>query len=372
MFQQVVAVAVCVALAGCGLPRSAGFQSEVLAASRANTAEKGQPPQYDFAVYAVTGDTLPMLRAWPSRNVPVQQWLTATQQPASLAIAPGDILQLMIWDAEENSLLAGPGQRVTPLQMVEVSAGGRIFVPYIGELDVAGLSPDAARTRIEQELVPTIPSAQVQLTVEAGRGNSANLTGGVAAVGVYPIPDRSFRILDLLSTAGGAVPTLINPQVRLIRGGRTYAVPLDRLLEDPRLDIAVRGGDRVQVVTDDRSFLALGATGTQQILEFPAAEISALEAMALIGGVSAASANPKGVLILREYDLAEVRDGFSGPPQERIVFSIDLTTADGLFSAGKFLIQDGDLVYGTESPLGVALTAVRLATSLQSIGDLAN
>lgn len=372
MFQQVVAIVACVVLAGCGLPRSAGFQSEVLAAARANTAETGQPPQFDFAVYQVTGETLPTLRNWPSRNLPAERWLTATEQPASLAIAPGDILQLTIWDAEENSLLAGPGQRVTPLEMVEVGAGGRIFVPYIGELDVVGLSPEAARARIEQELVPTIPSAQVQLTVEAGRSNSANLTGGVGAVGVYPIPDRNFRMLDLLSTAGGARPDLVNPQVRLIRGGQSYAVPLDRLLADPRLDIAVRGGDRVQVVTDDRSFLALGATGSQRVLEFPGSELSALEAMALIGGVSSASANPKGVLILREYDPAEVRDGISGPPQERIVFTIDLTTADGLFSAGKFLVQDGDLVYGTESPLGVALTAVRLATTLQSVGNLVN
>lgn len=367
MFQRVMALTACFALVGCGLPRGAGFQSEVLAAANANTAAPGETPQYDFAVYQVTRDTLPMLRNWPSRNLPVRHWLTASEQPASLAIAPGDKLQVTIWDAEENSLLASPGQRAIPLQQVQVSESGRIFVPYIGELRVAGLSPDAARARIEEQLVPTIPSAQVQLTVEAGRSNSANLTGGVAGVGIYQIPDRNFRVLDLLSLGGGADPTLVNPQVRLIRGGQVYAVPLRQLQEDPRLDIAVRGGDRLQVVADDRSFLALGATGTQSVVDFPDSELTALEAMALIGGVSAASANPKGVLILREYDLLEVRDGISGPPQERIVFTIDLTTADGLFSAGKFLIQDGDLVYGTESPLGVALTAVRVATSLQSV-----
>ena len=50
--------------------------------------------------------------------------------------------------------------------------------------------------------------------------------------------------------------------------------------------------------------------------------------------------------------------GAGGPPQDRVVFTIDLTKADGLFSAGKFQIQSGDLVYVTESPLGTATTLV--------------
>lgn len=367
MIHKMVAIVACIAVAGCSLPRGAGFQSEVLGRSGENTAAEGETPTADFIVFAVTRDTLPALRTWPDRNRAAMAWLPASQQPASLQIAAGDVVQLTIWDAEENSLLANTGQRATALQEVEVSANGRIFVPYIGELDVAGMSPDVARTRIEQELVPTIPSAQVQLVVKPGRLNSANITGGVGAVGLYELPDRNFRILDLLSRAGGANPDFVNPQVRLTRGGQVYGVPLSRILEEPQLDIPVRGGDRVLVVNDNRSFFALGATGSQSVFDFPDAELSALEAMAVIGGVAAASANPKGVLILREYDPAEVRDGISGPPQERVVFTMDLTTADGLFSAGKFLVQDGDLVYGTESPLGVALTAFRVAATLGSL-----
>ena len=369
MVNKIVALVACLALAGCGLPRGAGFQSEVLAAANANTAAEGETPVYDFAVYPVTRSTLPMLRSWPNRNVQQFAWFNAVAQPASLLIAPGDTVQLTIWDAEENSLLAGTGQRATPLQQTSVGSDGRIFVPYIGEMRIAGMSPESARARIEEELVRTIPSAQVQLVVEAGRSNSATITDGVGGVGVYQLPDRNFRVLDLLSLAGGANPTFVNPQVRLTRSGQVYGVSLTRLLEQPQLDVAVQGGDRLRVVSDDRKFLALGATGSQSQFDFPSGDLTALEAMAQIGGVSAASANPKGVLILREYDFAEVRDGVSGPPQERIVFTIDLTTADGLFSAGKFLIQDGDLVYGTESPLGVALTAVRVATTLQSIAN---
>jgi polysaccharide export outer membrane protein len=54
---------------------------------------------------------------------------------------------------------------------------------------------------------------------------------------------------------------------------------------------------------------------------------------------------------------------------QRVVFTVDLTSADGLFSAGKFEIMPNDLVYATESPIGAALTVfgvLRAALSLSN------
>lgn len=353
-------------IAGCSLPRGAGFQSEVLAASNAGTRADGEALVYDFAVFDVTRETLPTLNSWPENGAKSYPWISRQEQPASLMIAPGDNVQLTIWDAEENSLLAGTGQRATPLQNAQVSTNGRIFVPYIGELRISGMSPDTARARIEEELVRTIPSAQVQLVVEPGRQNTANLVTGVAVPGLYQLPDRNFKILDLLSLGGGASPRLVNPQVRLMRGGTMYGVSLERLLANPNLDASMRGGDRVILLQDARQFVSLGATGLEALHDFPSEQLTALEAMAIVGGVSDARANPQGILIMREYDAGVVRDDLSGPPQERVVFTIDLTSADGLFSAGNFLMEDNDLIYGTESALGTALTAVNLVNTLSS------
>ncbi|WP_108814453.1 polysaccharide biosynthesis/export family protein [Loktanella sp. Alg231-35] len=362
-----VAVIACCALAGCGLPRGAGFQSEVLAASNAGTAAEGEELVYDFAVYEVTRDTLPVIGAWPVTGSRSLSWPAARDQPASLMIAAGDTVQLTIWDAEENSLLAGAGQRVTALQPAQVSANGRIFVPYIGELRISGMAPSTARARIEEELVRTIPSAQVQLVVEPGRSNTANLSSGVGLPGLYPLPDRNFKILDLFSQAGGPGADIRSPQVRLVRNGRTFGVPFERLLREPGLNIAVQGGDRIYVEDDDRKFITLGATGSQSLFDFPETDLSALEAIALIGGVNAGSANPEGLLILREYATSAVKDGVAGPPKERVVFTIDLTSADGLFSAGRFMLEGDDLIYGTESVLGPALTLVGLSNTLTSL-----
>lgn len=369
IFYRFTVIGLCLALTGCGLPRGAGFQSEVLAASNARTAQDGEAPVYDFAVFEVGRDVLPTIRQWPSNKTPVFPWLDRRKQPASMIIAPGDLVQITIWDAEENSVFSNAAQSATPLQETEVGSDGRIFVPYIGELTISGMSPTTARSRIEEEMTRTIPSAQVQLVVTPGRANTANLVAGVGAPGVYPLPDRNYRLLDLLSQGGGANPGLINPQVRLIRNDTTYGVSLRRLLAEPKLDTTLRGGDRVIVQQDERYFLSLGATGTESLHVFQKDEISALDAISIIGGLSDSRANPQGILILREYAPDQVRSDGAGPPKERVVFVLDLTTADGLFSAGTFNIQPNDLVYATESALGSAMTVFNVASSISSLSN---
>lgn len=363
-------VFLCLLVTACEkIPRGAGFQSEVLAASNADNLD-GQDPVYDFAVFEVRRDVLPTLAHWPRNGGRNYRWINRQVQPASSIIAAGDVLDVAIWDAEDNSLLTSAGQRVVRLQEMKVSADGRIFIPFIGEMKISGMSPQTARAKIEEQLIATIPSAQVQISVVMGRANTANLVGGVGAPGVYPLPDRDYTLLSLLSQGGGVRPNIENPQVRLMRGSNIYGISLDRLYDDPKLDTTLVGGDRVIVENDDRYFLSLGATGSEALHKFTKSDVTALDALAIVGGVSDTRADPEGILILREYPTSAVRrDVSSGPPQNRVVFAIDLTTADGLFSAAKFYIQPGDLVYGTESPVNAARTVLSIFGSILGLAN---
>lgn len=342
-------------LAACSTPRGAGFQSEVLAARGVQTEHDGGPV-YDFSVFSVARDTLPIITKWPDSGARRYNWITGTSQPASMIISPGDTLQVTIWDAEENSLLTSPGQRVAQLQSMQVASDGRIFIPFVGEMRVSGMSPQTARARIEERLLDTVPSAQVQLQLTPGRGNTASLVSGVNAPGAYPLADRDVSVLALIAEGGGVKSGMVNPQVRLFRGNDLYGTSVVQLFENPSLDTRLQGGDRVIVEEEERFFLSLGAANRQSRHLFPKDHVTALDALAEIGGVAEDRANPQGILILRQYPVGALRADGSGPPQERMVFTIDLTRADGLFSAGKFEIQSGDLVYVTESTLGAAKT----------------
>jgi polysaccharide export outer membrane protein len=340
------------ALAGCALPRGAAMQGEILAGAESETR--------DFQVVPVSRDTTGMLAHWPAppaaRTMPGDWPANGLRSPDSAAIASGDVLTVTIFDNEENSLLTTPTQKSTELAKVVVAGDGSVFLPYVGKVGVRGLSPDQARETLQTALATTLPSAQVIVAVEAGRQNTVDLVGGVARAGSYPIPDRSFSVLSLISQGGGVAAGLNNPIVKLVRGGRAYGISVERLFAQPARDVSLRGGDKVIVESDPRAFLALGAAGKQTTIPFPQDQLSALDAVSLIGGINPGRANPKGVLVLREYAPKQVRSDGRGPDRARVVFSIDLTSADGLFSARKFRIHDGDLVLATESPINNART----------------
>ncbi|MEI6099137.1 MAG: polysaccharide export protein, partial [Alphaproteobacteria bacterium] len=174
---------------------------------------------------------------------------------------------------------------------------------------------------------------------------------------------------SVLAQGGGIPASMNNPQVNLSRGGKLYRISSERLLADPELDTTMRGGDKVFLEADKRYFLSLGASGTQAQVSFPRDRVTALEAMSLIGGLKASTADPKGILILRDYPDSAVRSDARGPSRDRMIFALDLTSADGLFSAGEFDIQNRDLVLVTQSPLVNTSTIISLTGSAFRLGS---
>lgn len=365
-FRGFATLSLCAVLAACNAPRGAGFQSEVLAASEGATGQT--EAQYDFAVEPVTRDRLAVLQDWPRVGPTRHGWLNASASTGAPVIAAGDSLSITIWDAAENSLLVGAGQRVTQLDDLEVAPNGEIFLPFVGNVSVTGLTAATARSRIEASLLNTSPSAQVQLSITPGQGKTVNLVSGVQSPGRYPLPDRSYGVLSLLSEGGGVDSDLVNPQIKLFRGERIYSTSVDRLFANPALDTTLQGRDRVIVEEEDRMFLSLGATGTQAQHLFPDDQVSALDALAVIGGLAEDRANAQGILILRTYPNRAV--GRNGPSKSWVVFTVDLTTADGLFSAKSFEVMPGDLIYGTESPVTSAGTVLSLLGSALGVASV--
>lgn len=331
------------------LPGGAPSSRQMLAQS--------QEAEADFAVYQVNRAFLPTVAHWPATGTQERlSWIGASQGARNQIIQPGDKLYIRVWDSSDNSLLTSTDQKEIELQNVVVAANGSIFMPYVGNVSVVGLTPDLAREELQSSLEAIVPSVQVQLNMLEGRNNSVDLVSGVLNPGTYPMPDRNYTVMGLISAGGGISDRLNNPQIRLMRGGGIYGTSVDTLLNNPRNDTLLRGGDRVFVEEDGRRFLSFGATGTEAAHIFTRDRMSAMDAIAVMGGVNDNKADPKGLLILREYDAGAVRPGSRGPRMTRVVFTIDLTSPDGLFSARNFQINPDDLVMATESPINDVLT----------------
>lgn len=289
-------------------------------------------------------------------------------------IQPGDVLGLTIWENVDDGLLAGEAQNATVLETVQVDGDGFIFVPYAGRLKAAGNTPEALRRIVTERLDEQTPDPQVEVRREAGNGSTVSLIGSVGGQGVYPIERPTRTLATMLARAGGVTIQPEIAQITVIRGGFRGKVWFQDLYNHPQLDISLRGGDRILVEEDTRSFTALGATGAQARVPFFTQNLSALEAIAQVGGLVSTTSDPTGVFVFRN-ESASISNAVLGrndlTGHQRVVYLLDLTEPNGMFEARDFIIRDGDTIYVTEAPIAAWNKTVS-AVFGSLIGPLAN
>ncbi|MFV0292587.1 MAG: polysaccharide biosynthesis/export family protein [Paracoccus sp. (in: a-proteobacteria)] len=356
------------ALAACALPRSGPNKNEILSGAVENGGDA-----HIIYVNNHVNRTANFTPAYGFSN----SFLSAGSVGAD-EIRPGDVLGLMIWENVDDGLLAGLGQSSTELQQLQVDSNGYIFVPYAGRIMAAGKSPDRLRQDITTRLESQTPDPQVTVTRVAGDGATVSVMGKVFGQGVYPIERPTRTLSAMLAKAGGVN---VEPEVAVItvkRGRETGKVWLTDLYFNPSYDVALRPGDVILVEEDQRSFTALGSLGGQTKVPLGNEQISAIEAVAMVGGLATLTADPTGVFVLRD-EPSQVASAVLGQPisgTQRMAYVLDLTRPNGLFLARDFLIRDGDTLYVTEAPYvqwAKLLSAITgNANSLASIGNIGN
>ncbi|QDL92209.1 polysaccharide export protein [Paroceanicella profunda] len=293
-------------------------------------------------------------------------FLSALGQNVDL-FGPGDSLSITVWENVDNGLLVGMGQKQTSLQETQIDQSGYIFVPYAGRIRAAGRSPEELRRIITQGLQSQTPDPQVEVRRVRSDSATVKILGSVNAPGVYPIDASTQELVGMLSKAGGIS---LDPEVAIVklrRGSQSGQIWLQDLYDNPAFDVPLQADDSLIIERDRRTFTALGAFGTQQRVQFPARNISALEALGLVGGLNSQLANPQGVFVFRTElpDIAnKVMPGKSFSEPVNTAYVIDLTKPGGMFTAGSFGIRSGDVLYVTEAPL------VRVIKTLSSLSPL--
>ncbi|NKX43424.1 polysaccharide export protein [Roseibacterium sp. KMU-115] len=337
--------AVVTAVTACGLlPRSGPTRNELFAGS---VQREG-----DAFVVEVNQRVTAATAVVPALGFPPE--LTGAGLSDTDVIRPGDTVSLTIYENVTDGLLAGEGAAAALIEEVEVDGAGFIFIPYAGRIRAAGNTPEALRGVITRSLDEQTPDPQVIVRRTAGDGSTVTVTGAVGGQGVYPIQRPTRTLSAMLAAAGGVSISPEIAQVTLVRGAHRGTIWFQDLFRDPSVDIALRGGDRILVEEDSRSFTALGATGAQTIVPFESQVISAIEAIASVGGLNPSLADPTGVFVLRNEPepIARAvlgRDDLIGA--QRMIYVLDLTAPTGMFEARDFVIRDQDTVYVTAAPI---------------------
>jgi polysaccharide export outer membrane protein len=110
-------------------------------------------------------------------------------------------------------------------------------------------------------------------------------------------------------------------------------------------DIAVQKGDEIVVRPNSRIFTVLGAVQRSGNVEMSKHNLSLLEALGNVGGLSDVRANKTGVYVFRMGDLE------NNPTARARVFRLDLFQPVSIFVAQQFGLQARDVIYVTNAPL---------------------
>ena len=357
-------IAACSLLGACGLPRSGPNKAEIFAGSVMREGD---------AFVLIVDDRVNRIASVS----PALGFSSSLENAAILGsdvISAGDVLGLTIWENVDDGLLVPQGQNATVLNELQVDGAGFIYVPYAGRVRAAGNSPERIRQIITEKLAEQTPEPQVQVRRLAGDGATVTVSGRVGGQGVYPIERPTRTLSSMIAAAGGVAIQPEIAQITGIRGEASGTIWYEDLFDHPAADIALRAGDQIYVKEDSRTFTALGATGSQSRVPFESKAISAIEALATVGGLQTAAADPTGVFVFRN-EPAEIANQLLARTDlvgtQRVVYVLDLTQPNGMFMARDFAIRDGDTVYVTEAPFVQFNKAIAAATGSLTAADTA-
>jgi polysaccharide export outer membrane protein len=129
-------------------------------------------------------------------------------------------------------------------------------------------------------------------------------------------------------------------------------------------DIGLQKGDEIVVRPNSQVYTVLGAVLKAGNVEVTKPNLTLLEALGQVGGLSDERANKTGVFVFRMGDLQ------SNPAVRARVFRLDLNQPVSIFVAQQFGIQPRDVVYVTNAPLyeyNKVLTAIYRTFSIVGI-----
>lgn len=286
--------------------------------------------------------------------------------PVGSVVQPGDVLEVSIWEAPPAALFGGSGtsslsgrdgQLSTTSTLPELLVGlsGSVFVPFAGNVRVAGCTPAQIEADITRRLAGKAHLPQVIVRVVRNATANATVVGDVANSTRMPLTPKGETLLDALAQAGGTRQPSAVTTVQVTRGNRVVSMPLDSVIRNPSQNIVLVPGDVVTAVFQPYTFSALGASSRNQEVPFEGTGISLSQALGRVGGLQDQRADAKGVFIFRWEDPDKIGVAPKGPVDALgrvpVVYRVDMRDPATLFLAQRFPVRDKDVLYISTAPI---------------------
>jgi len=299
-----------------------------------------------FDVIDLTPTTVVAYRQAPTPDRPST---TSSLSPAQrLTVAPGDSLKVRIFERYGGNIFPTIQGQSADLGIQRVSEDGNIIVPVVGTVPVSGLDLNQIEKRIIQQLGNKVQEPEVIVEFDSPRTHTVMVSGDVKNPGRVSMLEDVRSVVDAINKAGGplasATGTANQLQVVVRRNGQVIlTAQFSDLLAGA--DIPVQKGDEIVVRPNSRVFTVLGAVQRSGNVEMTKHNLTLLEALGQVGGLSDVRANKTGVYVFRMGDLE------TNPTARGRVFRLDLFQPVSIFVAQEFGLRARDVIYVTNAPL---------------------
>jgi polysaccharide export outer membrane protein len=157
---------------------------------------------------------------------------------SDFVIGSGDILQVSVWQEPQFG------------ETVEVRPDGKISLPLVSDVQVAGFTTDGAQNKISDALEQFVKHPIVSVIVTQVHSKLVYVIGQVERPGEYPLLGAT-TVSELIAEAGGATSRAKKKDVYLLRAGNSKRFPINykRILEgkDRQQNAELGTGDTVVV-----------------------------------------------------------------------------------------------------------------------------
>jgi polysaccharide export outer membrane protein len=133
----------------------------------------------------------------PGTNAPAEAYL----------IKPGDVIGVRVWNQEANSV-----------ERTRVRDDGKISLPFLNDVEVAGQEPAELARRLQVKLKTLIVNPMVTVTVHERPPLRVSVLGEVARPGMYDL-EAGAGVLHAIAAAGGVTPFADSNGVFVLRRG---------------------------------------------------------------------------------------------------------------------------------------------------------
>ncbi len=251
------------------------------------------------------------------RRTPVEVTPPPTSVPGDYLVGPGDVFLVQFYGKEDQSY------------ELEVDREGRLHLPGIGPLSVAGLTFQELKRSLSQRVRRQLIGVKVSVSLARLRTIEVFVLGEVQVPGAYVV-DALTDISGALLRAGGVSQQGSLRRVRLLRGGKEVArLDLyDLLLQgDKRNDHRLQAGDVIHVPVVGDTVAVAGEVKHPAIYEL-GRERSLERVLALAGGPTA-----QAYLEAVKVERVSAEDG-------QRVLDVNFTTPAGR----EFPVRNGDRI----------------------------